>query len=147
MHRKRMAVEFWKSGKKGPLKLDAVRHNFSFVTSRVQLHRYEKQIMAKEKFIAVRDISLAMEMVKVQQDSFTESNKVKRAIRESGASQVLNTDQSGFKKEVHSGRTLEFRDTKTVESVYTCLVSLYMSSQSIHATIHFYTCQPTISVA
>ncbi|KAG8227233.1 hypothetical protein J437_LFUL003964 [Ladona fulva] len=54
MHRKRMAVEFWKSGKKGPLKLDTVRHNFSFVTSRVQLHHYEKQIMVKEKFIAVR---------------------------------------------------------------------------------------------
>ncbi|KAG8238670.1 hypothetical protein J437_LFUL018384 [Ladona fulva] len=40
MHRKRLAVEFWKSGKKGRLKLDAVRHNFSFVTSRAAKNQH-----------------------------------------------------------------------------------------------------------
>ncbi|KAG8238669.1 hypothetical protein J437_LFUL018383 [Ladona fulva] len=53
-----------------------------------------------------------MEMKKVQQDSLTESDKVKRVISESGASQILNTDQSNFKNDIHSGRTLEFRGIK-----------------------------------
>ncbi|KAG8225512.1 hypothetical protein J437_LFUL005938 [Ladona fulva] len=58
------------------------------------------------------------------------SRKVtKRVICGSGASQVLNTDQISFKKEIHSGRTLEFRGTKTVESIV----------QYMHVTANSYT--------
>ncbi len=48
---------------------------------------------------------------------------------------VYNTDQSGFTREIHSGRTLKFKGTKHVEGVV----------QSISATTHSYTIQPTIS--
>jgi hypothetical protein len=48
---------------------------------------------------------------------------------------VYNTDQSGFTREIHSGRTLEFKGTKQVEGVV----------QSVSATTHLYTIQPTIS--
>jgi hypothetical protein len=48
---------------------------------------------------------------------------------------VFNADQSGFEKELHSGRTLETRGAKQVEAVV----------QSIAATTHSYTILPTIS--
>ena len=49
--------------------------------------------------------------------------------------QIYNTDQSNFPKEVHSGRTLEFEGARHVRGVV----------QSISATTHSYTIQPTIS--
>lgn len=48
---------------------------------------------------------------------------------------IYNSDQSGFQLEIHSGRTLTDEGTKQVE----CLV------QSVSATTHSYTIQPTIS--
>ena len=49
--------------------------------------------------------------------------------------QVYNTDQSGFQKELHSGRTLDFKGVKQVHA----------SAQSVSATTHSYSIQPTIS--
>ena len=49
--------------------------------------------------------------------------------------QILNSDQSGFNLEIHSGRTLEYKGTKKVE----CQV------QSQSSMTHSYTIQPTIS--
>jgi hypothetical protein len=48
---------------------------------------------------------------------------------------VFNADQSGFEKELHSGRTLEMRGAKEVKAI----------AQSIDATTHSYTILPTIS--
>ena len=51
-------------------------------------------------------------------------------------SHIFNTDQSGFKYELHSGRTLSFQGTKCAEAV----------SQSIHSMTHSYTIQPIITL-
>jgi hypothetical protein len=50
---------------------------------------------------------------------------------------VFNADQSGFEKELHSGRTLETRGAKQVEAIV----------QSINATTHSYSIMPTISAS
>jgi hypothetical protein len=48
---------------------------------------------------------------------------------------ILNTDQSGCQPEMHTNRTLTFRGFKRVEALV----------QSIHASTHSYTVQPTIT--
>jgi hypothetical protein len=48
---------------------------------------------------------------------------------------IYNTDQSGFNREIHSGKTLGFLGSNQVEEVV----------QSISVTTHSYTIQPTIS--
>ncbi len=48
---------------------------------------------------------------------------------------IYNTDQSGFNRETYSGRTYEFQGSTQVEGVV----------QSISATTHSYTIQPTKS--
>jgi hypothetical protein len=205
MAQKKKAVEFWRSGKKGTLKFETVRHNFRFIRSRAQLHRYERQVQeagtrkekfckihvgllsrfqaAKEALLPVHDNDLKRwaleENKKLEQplknfkasigwiwmwkkthsivsrkitrvvsnkysldqravsDTAIEFVKQVRDVLDSHPSrQVLNTDQSGFKKELHSGRTLDFRGRKSVESVV----------QSVNATTHSYTIQPTISM-
>lgn len=62
-------------------------------------------------------------------------NKVRNAIIKYGARRVYNSDQSGFNYEIHSGRTLNPRGDKNVESIV----------QSVHSTTHSYTIQPTVS--
>lgn len=61
--------------------------------------------------------------------------KVKTHIADFGVENVYNSDQSGFNLELHAGRTLALRGTKTVESTI----------QSKSATTHSYTIQPLIS--
>ncbi|XP_032691723.1 uncharacterized protein LOC116854168 [Odontomachus brunneus] len=60
---------------------------------------------------------------------------VKYYIGRYGLENIYNSDQSGFQLEFHSGRTLSHKGTKKIESVV----------QSISATTHSYTIQPTIS--
>ncbi|EFN80191.1 hypothetical protein EAI_10381, partial [Harpegnathos saltator] len=48
---------------------------------------------------------------------------------------IFNSDQSGFNLEMHTGRTLAFKGTQTVESL----------AQSINSMTHSYTIQPLIS--
>ncbi|XP_011858199.1 PREDICTED: uncharacterized protein LOC105555765, partial [Vollenhovia emeryi] len=60
---------------------------------------------------------------------------VSRDIDQYGTQNIYNSDQSGFQLEFHSGRTLAHKGVKKVESVV----------QSISATTHSYTIQPTIS--
>lgn len=64
-------------------------------------------------------------------------NRIKGLIPLYGEENVFNTDQSGFKIEHYSGRTLEEKGTKQVELSY---------QQSSSAT-HSYTIQPTFSAA
>ncbi|XP_036145093.1 uncharacterized protein LOC118646411 [Monomorium pharaonis] len=60
---------------------------------------------------------------------------VKYYINRFGVENIYNSDQSGFQLEFHSGRTLAQKGIKNVESTV----------QSISATTHSYTIQPTIS--
>ena len=62
-------------------------------------------------------------------------NDVKPYTTQYGTENVYNSDQSGFKLEMHSGRTLAIEVIRQVE----CVV------QSIFSTTHSYTVQPTIS--
>jgi hypothetical protein len=62
-------------------------------------------------------------------------NSTKSFLKNFTDDQIYNTDQSGFTKEVHSGRTLEFKGVRHVEGAV----------QSISATTHSYTIQPTVS--
>lgn len=84
------------------------------------------------KFVSVSSIHEGTDLEE-QCESFL--NSVKPRILRYGVSNVYNSDQSGFNLEMHSGRTLTYRGSKTVESVV----------QSVSSTTHSYTIQPTIS--
>jgi hypothetical protein len=62
-------------------------------------------------------------------------NSTKLLLQNYTDNQIYNTDQSGFNKEIHSGRTLEFKGVRHVEATV----------QSTSATTHSYTIQPIIS--
>jgi hypothetical protein len=62
-------------------------------------------------------------------------NSTKLFLENFSDNQIYNTDQSGFNKEVHYGRTLDYRGIRHVEAI----------AQSISATTHSYTIQPTTS--
>ena len=62
---------------------------------------------------------------------------LKPLIQGASPSHTFNTDQSGFQKELYSGRTLSNKGEKIVESAV----------QSVNATTHSYTIQPTISAS
>jgi hypothetical protein len=62
-------------------------------------------------------------------------NSTKLFLQNFADDDVYNSDQSGFSKEIHSGRTLEFQGERHVEATV----------QSTSATTHSYTIQPTIS--
>jgi hypothetical protein len=199
---KKMAVEYWKSGKTGKLKLSTVSKKFRFVTSVQQLYKWEKQIQAggsrndkiqeiwlytfmefknaKDNKFIVHDSDLkrwAMKKkIEINLESFTASSswlwrfknhynivsrKITKFVSDSYSKtkvdiigtadlfvsstklflqnftddNIYNTDQSGFNKEIHSGRTLEIRGAQHVKAAV----------QSIAATAHSYTIQPIIS--
>lgn len=197
---KQRAVAFWKSGKTKKLSLTTVQKSFSFVTSLVQLYRweklqpqtssakvrkliyshvYQKFLQAREQGYPVHDEDLriwALEYSNVMQFSDFKasskwiknfkrkfnivSRKVTRFVGRKSTQDtteraaaiasfraeicqiasdcpegLYNTDQSGFQKEMHSGRSLEKRGAKKVEAV----------AQSKSCMTHSYTIQPVIS--
>jgi len=60
---------------------------------------------------------------------------IKKEMKVFGPENVLNSDQSGFRLELRSGRTQTYKGTRSVEAVV----------QSLNATTHSYTIQPTIT--
>lgn len=84
------------------------------------------------KFVTKKTIA-SKEILKEKCDTFIE--RVKYYITEYGLENIYNSDQSGFQLELHTGRSLAIKGTKKVESVV----------QSISATTHSYTIQPTVS--
>jgi len=60
---------------------------------------------------------------------------VREAMLTVGTKHTYNCDQSGFNKELHSGRTLQVQGVKSVDRVV----------QSVHSTTHSYTIQPTMN--
>ncbi|XP_071573356.1 uncharacterized protein [Temnothorax nylanderi] len=84
------------------------------------------------KFVTRKSL-LSKEDLENKCDTFI--TNVKYYIDRYGVENIYNSDQSGFQLELHSGRTLSHKGVKKVESVV----------QSISATTHSYTIQPTIS--
>ncbi|EFN83638.1 hypothetical protein EAI_06589, partial [Harpegnathos saltator] len=154
------AVEYWKSGKSKRRLIEGVKRRFRKVKSKRQLRRWEEQIEAEEENVAgfiasdtwikrfkvahdivsrkitkfVTKISLlSKEDLENKCDTFIEN--VKYYIGRYRVENISNPDQSGFQLEFHSGYTLAHKGVKRIESVV----------QSISATTHSYTIQPTIS--
>ena len=84
------------------------------------------------KFVTKKSL-LLQEDLENKCNTFIED--VKHYIAQYGQENIYNSDQSGFQLEMHSGRTLAHKGVKKVETVV----------QSISATTHSYTIQPTIS--
>lgn len=203
---KKKAVEYWRSGKTGNLRIDTVRQKYKKVSSERQLRRWVNQINKggtyMEKLTAISEFVLKnfKDSIKVgniihdtdlrkwalqaknnmgfhdirfkasdfwvykfkkehrivdrkinkfitkknlrdesklkdEADKFVDTTR--NYIHQYGEDNVYNSDQSGFELEIHSKRTLTEEGTKKVE----CVV------QSISATTHSYTIQPTINAA
>ncbi len=62
-------------------------------------------------------------------------NSTKKFLQDYADDDIYNSDQSGFPREHHSGRTLEFKGERNVEAC----------AQSVSSTTHSYTIQPIIS--
>ena len=76
-----------------------------------------------------------MSNVDLEEKCNTFIENVKYQISVYGVENIYNSDQSGFQLELHAGRTLAHKGAKRIESVV----------QSISATTHSYTIQPTVS--
>jgi hypothetical protein len=87
-----------------------------------KITRFVTSHYSREKFDIIGSADLFVDSSKIFMQNYTDEN-------------IYDTDQSGFNREIHSGRTLEFRGLSAVEGVV----------QSISATKHSYTIQPTIS--
>lgn len=77
------------------------------------------------------------ESAQVRQSGIDFVEKIKPLIPIYGEENVYNTDQSGFKLELYSGRTLAEKGSKIVE----------LSYQQSNSATHSYTIQPTYSVS
>ncbi|XP_067208483.1 uncharacterized protein, partial [Linepithema humile] len=84
------------------------------------------------KFIRKTSI---MSNVDFEEKCNTFIENVKNQIIEYGVENIYNSDQNGFQLELHAGRTLAYKGTKKIESAV----------QSVSATTHSYTIQPTVS--
>lgn len=76
------------------------------------------------------------EREKLEQMASKFVEETKKLIEKEKPELVLNTDQSGFQRELHRLRTLEVMGTKKVHGV----------AQSISATTHSYTICPVVSM-
>lgn len=107
-----------------------------FRASHAWIHKFKKihRITSRKinKFISRRTLE-SKETLQNDADKFI--SEVQLKIGQYGLKNIYNSDQSGFQLEIHSGRTLAEEGTKQIE----CLV------QSVSATTHSYTIQPTIS--
>ncbi|XP_011858445.1 PREDICTED: uncharacterized protein LOC105555999 [Vollenhovia emeryi] len=141
---KRNAVEFWKPHDTGKTKLfETVKRRFRKVTSLRQLQRWQEQVNrggtrlekwkrissytldkfqeALERGVIIHDIDIVRWVLKAKEEI---------NLPEYGASATC-----GFQLECHSGCSLAIRGSKKIEC----------TAQSISATTHSYTIQPTIS--
>jgi hypothetical protein len=96
------------------------KSHYSIVSRKIT--RFVTSGYSREKRDIIGTADLFINSSKLFLENFTDDN-------------VYNTDQSGFSKEIHSGRTLEFKVVSHVEGTV----------QSISATTHSYTIQPTVT--
>jgi hypothetical protein len=123
------------------LKRWAIKRNIEislpyFTASHSWLWRFKTQnrIVSRKitKFVTRSYSKERMDLIKTA-NLFIDSTK--HFIQDYSDDEVLNTDQSGFTKELHSGRTLEFKGVRQVEGAV----------QSLTASTHSYTIMPTIT--
>lgn len=109
-----------------------------FKASKAWLHVFKRKhrIVTRKitKFVSIGHIRES-ENLKEAAEKFVKD--MQPLITKFSPERTFNTDQSGFQKELHSGRTLSIRGEKNVETVV----------QSVNATTHSYTIQPTISAS
>lgn len=86
------------------------------------------------KFVSIK-FSKQQKDIEANAKCFVEN--IQSKIHIYGIENVYNTDQSGFNKEIHSGRTLAIRGEKQVTATV----------QQISATKHSYTIQPMVSAS
>ncbi|XP_071577354.1 uncharacterized protein [Temnothorax nylanderi] len=98
----------------------------------VKIFKITHNIVSRKITVTKKSL-LSKENLENKCDTFI--TNVKYYIDQYGVENIYNSDQSGFQLEFHSGRTLSHKGIKKVESVV----------QSISATTHSYTIQPTIS--
>jgi hypothetical protein len=107
-----------------------------FTASLRWVHRFKiaHRIVSRKvtKFITKRTLQ-SKDNLEAEGNRFIEN--VKYYITRYGVENVYNSNQSGFQLELHAGRSLAVQGTKKVERVV----------QSVSATTHSYTIQPTIS--
>lgn len=111
-------------------------HDVRFKASDTWLYKFKKvhRIVSRKinKFVTKTTME-RKETINEECEKFVAD--VRPYIREFGAENIYNADQSGFQLEIHSGRTLTEKGEKTVE----CVV------QSVSSTTHSYTIVPTIN--
>lgn len=118
---------------------EAVNLNVSnFRASKFWLHRFKKShgIVSRKitKFVSAAMVEEAAD-IDARAEAFVAATKPH--ILERLPQEIFNADQSGFQKEIHSGRSLAVKGTKEVEAV----------AQSLAAITHSYTIMPCISAA
>lgn len=108
----------------------------NFEASKSWVHRWKKKhrIVSRKGTRVVSTKNICDEE-QVKQSAVDFVNRIKPLVRYFGEKGVLNTDQSAFRIEMYSGRTLEIKGTAKVELSY---------QQSKSAT-HSYTVQPTFT--
>lgn len=123
-------LQRWALQKKFELNMDWFKASSKWILEFKRRHRIVSRKITK--YITEKSISNEQNL---QQQCQNFIDQVKSQLSIHGASNVYNSDQSGFNLEMHSGRTLFEKGSKTVENVV----------QSISSTTHSYTIQPTIS--
>jgi hypothetical protein len=96
------------------------KNHYSIVSRKIT--RFVTSSYSREKHDIIGTADLFINSSKLFLKNFTDDN-------------TYNTDQSDFSKEIHSGRTLEFK----------CVSHVEKTVQSISATTHSYTIQSTIT--
>jgi hypothetical protein len=102
----------------------------------VKIMGFKKQFNIGDRKITTfvtRDSNKTSETTREKAFNFIEETR--GPIKEIGLSNVWNSDQIGFEKEMHSKTTLEFKGVKLVHG----------QDQSMNAISHTYTAQPLIS--
>lgn len=123
-------VKRWALQKKRELQYDAFKASDSWLLRFKQRNRIAIRAITH---IVSKKAAENSELIKATGISFVES--MKPLFPPNNLHMIFNTDQSGFKKELHTGATLSFIGVKRVEA----------SVQSVNATTHSYTIMPLIS--
>jgi len=107
---------------------------FNASTKWVHMFKQKHRIVSRKinKFVTKKSIE---NKEKLEQDAKTFVEKIKTHISLVGEENVLNSDQSGFNLEMHTGRTLALKGQEIVEAL----------TQSVNSMTHSYTIQPLIS--
>ncbi|KYQ49302.1 hypothetical protein ALC60_11634 [Trachymyrmex zeteki] len=113
-----------------------LKHYTSWNASKKWIHNFKQKhhIVSRKinKFITQKTLT-DINKLEIEANNFVE--KVKQEISLIGAENVLNSDQSGFNLEMHTGHTLSFKGQQQIETL----------TQSTNSMTHSYTIQPIVS--